>query len=61
VLLLLLRVVTDAQRIPEAVRTMEADGYALETSTPEEFAAFINEQYTQWGKLIEEQGIRPTG
>lgn len=48
-----------AQDDPEIRRSMEADGYQLEASTPEEFAAFINDEYERWGAVIREAGIRP--
>jgi tripartite-type tricarboxylate transporter receptor subunit TctC len=37
---------------------LQADGYALDASTPEDFAAFIRNQYERWGAFIQAEGIR---
>jgi tripartite-type tricarboxylate transporter receptor subunit TctC len=50
-------VFADAQNMPEVRRRTEADGYQLEASTPEEFGAFIKDEYQRWGALIKEEGI----
>lgn len=48
----------EAQATPDVRRSLEADGYNLETGTPEDFAAFITEEYERWGALIQAEGIR---
>jgi tripartite-type tricarboxylate transporter receptor subunit TctC len=54
-------VFVEAQTIPEVSFALEADGYILESGTPEEFGAFIREEYERWGTLIRTEGIRVTG
>jgi tripartite-type tricarboxylate transporter receptor subunit TctC len=49
-----------AQGIPEVRHSMQADGYNIEDGTPEDFAAFITDEYERWGALIEAEGIRVT-
>jgi tripartite-type tricarboxylate transporter receptor subunit TctC len=51
----------DVQDILEVKRSMEADGYQIESGTPEDFAAFINDEYRRWGRIIKEEGIHLTG
>jgi tripartite-type tricarboxylate transporter receptor subunit TctC len=48
-----------AQALPE-VRRLEADGYPLDASTPEEFAGFITDEYERWGAFIRAEDIRIT-
>ena len=50
----------EAQAIPEVRDKLEADGYTLDASTPEEFEAFIADQYERWGAFIRAEGIRIT-
>jgi tripartite-type tricarboxylate transporter receptor subunit TctC len=50
----------EAQGIAEVRHTLEADGYKTEAGTPEEFAAFITDEYERWGTLIQAEGIRVT-
>jgi tripartite-type tricarboxylate transporter receptor subunit TctC len=47
------------QNIPNVRRSMETDGYDIAGGTPEDFEAFIKDEYERWGRLIEEEGIRP--
>ncbi len=51
----------EVQNIPEVRRTLEADGYEIDLGTPEEFAAFIKDEYERWGALIQEEGIPAHG
>jgi tripartite-type tricarboxylate transporter receptor subunit TctC len=48
----------EAQALPEVRDRLEADGYTLDASTPEDFAAFISDQYERWGAFIQAEGIR---
>jgi tripartite-type tricarboxylate transporter receptor subunit TctC len=50
----------EAQATPEVTLRLQDDGYDLETGTPEEFAAFIVDEYERWGALIRAEGIRVT-
>ncbi len=54
-------VFAEVQNIPEVRRTLEADGYEIDQGTPEEFAAFIKDEYERWGALIQEEGIPAHG
>ena len=36
---------------------MEADGYNLETGTPEDFAAFIREDLAKWTRVARAAGL----
>jgi tripartite-type tricarboxylate transporter receptor subunit TctC len=51
-------VFNEVQTIADVTRSMESDGYQLEAGTPEEFAAFIDDEYERWGSLIREAGIQ---
>jgi tripartite-type tricarboxylate transporter receptor subunit TctC len=46
------------QALPDVKGRLEADGYTLDASTPEYFAAFISDQYEHWGAFIRAEGIR---
>jgi tripartite-type tricarboxylate transporter receptor subunit TctC len=53
-------VFAEAQETAEIKHSLEADGYNIETGTPEDFAAFITDEYERWGALIQAEGIRVT-
>ena len=50
----------EAQSIPEVRDRLQRDGYELDASSPEEFGAFIADQYERWGAFIRAEGIRAT-
>lgn len=43
---------------PEIVEMWISSGAEPGGNTPEEFAAYINEEYGRWGKLLRERGIK---
>jgi tripartite-type tricarboxylate transporter receptor subunit TctC len=43
---------------PEIVEQWLASGAEPGGNTPEEFAAYINEEYERWGRLLRERGIK---
>ena len=47
-----------ALNVPDSKAKLFAAGTEVVGSTPEQFAAAINFQMTNWGKLIKELGIR---
>jgi tripartite-type tricarboxylate transporter receptor subunit TctC len=50
----------EAQAMPAVRERLERDGYELDASSPDEFAAFITDQYEKWGAFIRAEGIRVT-
>jgi tripartite-type tricarboxylate transporter receptor subunit TctC len=48
------------QRMPGVTSAMENSGLEVATSTPEEFARFISEEYDRWGSFIRRENIRMT-
>jgi len=50
----------EAQAIPNVRERLERDGYELDESSPDEFAAFIADQYERWGTFIRAEGIHVT-
>lgn len=47
-----------ALKSPEIVEQWLASGAEPGGNTPEEFAAYINDEYQRWGKLVRERGIK---
>jgi tripartite-type tricarboxylate transporter receptor subunit TctC len=43
---------------PEAVAAMHKTGVEPQSSTPAEFAAYIEREYQTWGKVVKEAGIK---
>jgi tripartite-type tricarboxylate transporter receptor subunit TctC len=43
---------------PEAVSAMQKTGVEPQSSTPEEFARYIEREYHVWGKVVKEAGIK---
>ncbi len=43
---------------PEIVEQWNASGAEIGGNTPEEFGAYINEEYERWGKLLRQRGIK---
>jgi tripartite-type tricarboxylate transporter receptor subunit TctC len=50
----------EAQATPEVRDRLQRDGYDLDASSPEQFAAFIAGQYERWGAFIRAEDIRVT-
>ncbi len=46
-----------ALQAPETKERLAAQGAEVVSSTPEEFAAFIQTEYEKWGKIIKAAGI----
>lgn len=44
---------------PEVRNKLEASGFIIRTSTPQEYADWIQQETTQWGKLIQDANIKP--
>jgi tripartite-type tricarboxylate transporter receptor subunit TctC len=49
--------IADVLHQPDIAARLEGLGFGVEGSTPAEFAAFTNEQFKQWGGMIEAAGI----
>lgn len=47
-----------ALRVPEIAAHMQAAGFDIEGSTPDQYAAKIREELQRWGKLARDTGIR---
>lgn len=45
-------------RLPEVQARFRDDGGEIASSTPEEFAAFINHEIQRWGKVVSDAGVR---
>ena len=43
---------------PQVVSAMNKTGVEPQSSTPEEFAAYIKREYDTWGKVVKEAGIK---
>jgi tripartite-type tricarboxylate transporter receptor subunit TctC len=43
---------------PQVVAAMHKTGVEPQSSTPEEFAAYIKREYDTWGKVVKEAGIK---
>jgi tripartite-type tricarboxylate transporter receptor subunit TctC len=43
---------------PQVVAAMHKTGVEPQTSTPEEFAAYIKREYDTWGKVVKQAGIK---
>jgi len=43
---------------PQVMAAMHKTGVEPQTSTPEEFAAYIKREYDTWGKVVKEAGIK---
>ena len=48
-----------AIRRPEVREKVDAQGFQLEGSTPEEMSAFLKEQLQSWGRAFREAGFQP--
>jgi tripartite-type tricarboxylate transporter receptor subunit TctC len=46
-------------RMPENIARLAADGAEVTTSSPEEFAAFIQAENAKWAKVVKAAGIQP--
>jgi tripartite-type tricarboxylate transporter receptor subunit TctC len=44
---------------PETVAQMHKTGVEPQSSTPAEFAMYIEREYKRWGKVVKEAGIKP--
>jgi tripartite-type tricarboxylate transporter receptor subunit TctC len=44
--------------LPEIKSALIAQGVEPSTSTPEQFAAFVREEHSKWGKVIRDAGIK---
>ncbi|MCC7483425.1 MAG: tripartite tricarboxylate transporter substrate binding protein [Burkholderiales bacterium] len=44
--------------IPEVHRTLVSQGAVPETSTPEDFAAYVKSEMARWGKVVRDTGAR---
>ena len=53
------RELTRALANPETVAQMYKTGVEPQSSTPAEFAKYIEREYTTWGKVVKEAGIKP--
>lgn len=50
--------IREALAADELKRLMDANGFEINASTPDAFAAFIRSEYEAWGKLLREAGIK---
>lgn len=48
-----------AMRRPDVREKIDAQGFQLEGSTPEEMSAFLKEQLQSWGRAFKEAGFQP--
>lgn len=46
-------------RSPEIIEQWTTSGAEPGGNTPEEFAAYIRDEYERWGRLVRERGIKP--
>jgi tripartite-type tricarboxylate transporter receptor subunit TctC len=44
---------------PQVVAAMQKTGVEPQSSSPEEFARYIEREYNTWGKVVKEAGIKP--
>lgn len=51
--------VVDAMKAPEIRERLMAGGAEPQTSTPEEFAAFIRAEIPKWARVIKTAGVKP--
>jgi tripartite-type tricarboxylate transporter receptor subunit TctC len=43
---------------PEAISALQKTGVEPQSSSPEEFARYIEREYQVWGKVVKEAGIK---
>ena len=56
------RIADEIKRIvaePEFARSLLQVGAVATSSTPQEFAAFIDADYAKWQRVVKEAGIKP--
>ena len=58
IVLKLNQAVNDTMKSPELVERFAREGTEIVTGTPEQAAAFLNAELTQWSRIIKERGIK---